>query len=339
MIAVPQAGLHFDPPVFFRTDTWNGNEKGTSSVKLLYQSIKDGCLELGVDCDYVQAGKDIVISWGGSRNFKINSEQKEIYFEHGWLHRWGYQASTAGVNFKHVIANKPLPNLDGEKISLVKKECDKLQNYWSSKSKNTLNKVSLPKKYYICPIQSPRGSYFKDVKSEFSSVSDDKTDAAYYKLAQLTISKVLSLNLDAPVVFKQDPRDPREYGSVLDLPEDCMFISSGDGISLHEILLAPQCLGAIGINTNALHEAMLCGKKCIVFGQMVWDEGRINCPFPDFFDKDFFIKPFFEDEHCLSYLYKLFSNQWYVSDFNNPIILANAMKHMDELDAFSIREL
>lgn len=334
MIAIPQAELHFDPPVFFRTDTWNGNEKGTSSVKLLYQSIKDGSLEMGVDCDYSPVEKDIIISWGGGRGFKNKKNQKEIYFEHGWLHRWGYQASVQGVNFKHTVINKELKVLNNGQKEFVRNECKGLQQYWNNKSKNSLCDLSIPKRYYVCPIQSPRGLFFRDVKSEFSFVFDDKTDAAYYKLAKSTIEKVLSLNIDAPIIFKQDPRDIRNYSELLELPDDSLFINSSQGVSLHNLLLDERCLGAIGINTNALHEAMVCGKKCIVFGQMVWDENRVNCPFPDFFDKEFFETSLFDDSKCMSYLYKLFSHQWYSSDFSNPMILNNFMNYIDDLDAF-----
>ncbi|WAG07290.1 hypothetical protein NRZ30_20025 [Aeromonas jandaei] len=323
-VSIPQGFKVFSPPLFDRTDIWNGNELGSLSVKLLFTTFYRSLVELGYDV--CEETSDINLNWGGGGN---NIKQKTLFFEHAWAPRFAYQFSNTGVNYNHACTQIPYSDIDAL-------ELDRLEKYRMCVLKHytlRLNKdFHEPKNDFILvPLQSPRNNYFIDRLSVFSKYANDKSENAYWGIAQEIIKSVEALNIDLPVVYVQDPRDTRDYDNVLSTKLKSTFITYKDKVSIHDYFSSDKCKLVVGINTNALNEAIFWNKKVLSFGELI--ESGSSRIIPSNVDE----LSSFEDANYWKYLDRLYRNTWFLSDFADPMIvkcIIDTDKYVDRIKTY-----
>jgi len=325
-VNIEQAYKVFNPPIFDRTDIWQGTEGGTLSVKLLFLTLYKTCLELGYKVG--SSNGDISINWGG----RINKDLSNVlYFEHAWGPRNSYQFSPTGVNYNHYCVNSSVEVTNEELVNVRKYRDSVLRGL---QLKLTGKSIPINSNFVLVPLQSPRNNYFSDVKSRFSEYANDKSDTAYWNLSQEIIDSVEELNLDYPVIYLQDPRDHRSYADELSYKKDSLFITSKDGFSLHDFLASKECKLVAGINTNALNEAIFWERDVISFGELV--DSSANRLVPNTINEKLFSN---NPEVYWQYMTRLYRNTWSLADFSDPLMVSSIFETKGKLDRIEIQDL
>lgn len=324
-VKMEQAFTVFNPPLFDRTEIWQGSESGSLAVKLLFQAIYKSFIDIGTSvCD--QDG-DVAINWGGNRS---NQVLPTLYFEHAWGPRHAYQFSPTGVNYNHKCVNARIPINEKDMIAACSYRDSVVKELSRFRTKNFIEPKS---NFVLVPLQTPRNNYFSDIDSRFSKFALDKSDAAYWGIAQEIILAVEELDLGLPVIYAQDPRDTRNYASELNIKSDSVFISSRNSVSIHDYLSSEKCKFVIGINTNALNEAIFWQRDVISFGELI--DNKNDRIIPSSIDDTMLSK---NEDNYWEYMIRLYRNTWYLSDFVNPVIVKNILSSHGEFDRVATME-
>ncbi|MEY8215880.1 MAG: hypothetical protein RPR97_15525 [Colwellia sp.] len=324
-VKIEQAFKVFNPPLFDRTEIWQGTESGTLAVKLLFQAFYKSLIDLGYSAG--NKSGDVAINWGGKRS---NQTSETLYFEHAWGPRHAYQFSSTGVNYNHRCSNsrKSLTQMDVREAKLYR---DRIVAELSRF--RTKNFIEPENDFVLVPLQTPRNNYFTDVDSRFSKFALDKSDSAYWGISQEIILAVEELDLGLPVIYVQDPRDLRDYASELIIKSNSKFITSKHGRSIHDYLSSDKCKFVVGINTNALNEAIFWGRDVISFGELI--DNKNNRIIPSSVDGVMLSD---NEDLYWEYMVRLYRNTWYLSDFVNPIVVKEIITSMGKLDRVDTME-
>jgi len=333
-INFPLAQSGFEPPLFKNTAKWDGRLSGIqdleNSFKVLYRTLQI----LGHDINQTEE-PDIIFHWcGKGLNYKSNS--KLIILEHGWIPRWSYQMSNLGTNSQGHYATAHIPNtylgMSKEKImKTMNSYLINLQNIY----KLNLERFDVTYPFILVPFQLATDINLKQSNTEF---------AKYYKtsnleFAQALIDYIYSFNLPYHIIFKQHPTDSTDL-TKLKIRAIDLLISASDKISVHSLFATGQCKLTIGINSNTLHEALIWRIPVIALGDLIWHKDIKNRPL----EKD--VNKFKEaiqeysglDSKVYYYLYHIIRNQWFLSDFQNPLIVQRILDTCGTCEAYQTRK-
>ncbi len=344
-ISFPQADTLFSPPLFWPTEKWKGGSRsGFRHIKNVYQTLYATMEDMGCfvnRCPPEDA--DLVFDWSEKHDSSQMNENR-IIIEHGWLPRSSYQVSPLGTNSRsHVAMNYRLRDLNTAEENYVLKQISVMKKVFSLKViKNNVGKIdsTVKKPFVFFPFQLATDfnlRYSNSIFSEFYS-QDPKDNGRF---AQACIDLMENAHFPFPVIYKQHPADKNRLADIVNIKnKKSLLIENHEGISSSDVLSSDNCKLIISINSNTLHEALVWGVRGISLGTLLWDEDTPHRPFPkDISDDDFFLrKDVAIDKKTISYLFNVFSNQWYLSDFQNPLIVEQLIRHKGAIVPLHLRE-
>ena len=261
-----------------------------------------------------EGGDSIVVTWNG-RHIPPG-KRTVIYCEHGWLPRWDYQLSTAGINADNHIApfewggRKLTSTLADEvdaHLARIRQGGPTTHPYMQTEREAL---VDLPQAFLLVPLQ---------IENDTNII---RHVPPMLRKMQHFIDYVSGFNPNLPLLFKQHPADARSKNCQLLLRlrrrQDVFFEHSRGNI--HQILKSGRCKGIISLNSNVVHDGLLWNIPSVVLGNNIWPRSG-QSPFMRAVPKDWRDMPrFFEaSEPCrMAYCHFLMRNQWTVEDISNP---------------------
>lgn len=344
-ISFPQADNDYTPPLFFPTENWKGGSRSgfrslKNALQVLYATLED----MGYPVNRCSPDSvDVVFDWSGKvQNYSTTGTI--LYMEHGWLPRYAYQISCKGTNSKSHVANGyKFTELGEVEKLIVNKFSDRMRIIFNSKSnlaENTkiLDHITCPHILFPLQLATDYNLLYSNTHLSKYYGSDANSNA---ELAQGCIDYVESAKLPLPVVFKQHPVDKTE-----DLPSKLRFrddrnrlITNRDQVSTTDIFATDLCKLVISINSNTLHEALVYDIPGISLGTLIWNESVDHRPFPKDLTnvQNLLDQGKNENSHRTSYLYHLIRNQWFLSDFQNPLIVKALIDTKAHVTPFELR--
>ncbi len=305
----PQA-TDFSPHLFESTHKTihTVSKTGILSVELLFKTLNKTLNYIGAT-----SSRNIYI-WGKDKTYarQFGRFDKLFFFEHGWLPRSSYQMSPDGINFSAHFAKwkyDPSKKTDPD-INPVINNLRKL--YFPPEKTESIIKED----YIIFPFQMSNDFNLKYAGEPFSSYfSRDKSQISKY--LQFCIDYISDFNLDMPVVFKQHPMDTQDASRLKLRRKQDRFILNSDNVSLGALL--NKARGLVTVNSNSLHEALVLNVPVKVLGNFLADISEYHNIFGNLLTP--FIQNPLKNIKIHQYLRHVLSNQWYLSDFNNPLMV------------------
>jgi hypothetical protein len=213
-----------------------------------------------------------------------------------------------------------------DKKDYVQKQLSIMRDFFTSKiDESTHQKINgiIKSPFVLFPFQLATDFNLKYSRSIFSKYySHDSKDNIQF--AQACIDYVENSPLNIPIIFKQHPSDRNILNGNINIGnKDSVLIENDADISSISLLSSPNCKLVVGVNSNTLHEALVFGVPIVALGTLLWNDEVSPRPFlKELNNVDMIIgKNIFQDEIMSSYLYNLFSNQWFLTDFQNPLIV------------------
>jgi hypothetical protein len=316
-ISFPLADDQFHPPLFWPTEIWKGGSRsGFRHLKNAYQVLYATMEDMGYfvnRCPPAEA--NMVFDWS-EKNDSSSINSQRIFIEHGWLPRSSYQLSNLGTNARSHIAKNFRPGaLEPEQERYVLKQLSVMRQIFDSRiSKRSLQKI---KDFISMPFNL---RYSNSVFSQYYSPDPQ----ANIMFAQACVDYIENSSLSLPVVYKQHPADRSRLGDVLRIKnKDSVLIENSDDMASIDLLGSGQCKLVVAINSNTLHEALVFSIPVVALGTLLWDEDAGSRPFVRDLNQAGTLAGHdpLSERSILAYLYQLFSNQWYLSDFQNPLMV------------------
>jgi glycosyltransferase involved in cell wall biosynthesis len=297
-------------------------------VNDLLDALADTCRDLGHSVTrsvdrFDRQRKVVNFVWNGRAH---HCAGPTFYCEHGWLPRWDYQISQAGINADHDDA--PFvwngERLTDEEVLQVEAHIERIKKGAprSTEYIQTTAPVSsdLPEDFLLVPLQMERDTNIL------------RHAPARLRSMQRLIDHVSAANPPYPVIFKQHPADARRRSQQLRLRlrrrQD--LLRPHDAGNIHQLLRGGGCRGIITINSNVVHDGMIWDVPGIVLGKNVWPtDGK--SPFLHSLPADW---TRLELQRCdkewiarrQAYACFLMSTQWSLADARNPDKIRTLLK-------------
>jgi hypothetical protein len=327
-VSFPLADSLFKPPLFQPSEQWpNLNRSGMRHLKNAYQVLYATMEDMGYlvnRCGPVEA--KVVFDWS-EKNHSSADNKARIIIEHGWLPRSSYQLSAHGTNARsHVAKNFRLTVPEAQQVHYVLNQVAVMRRIFESViSANGTNELRqlIGEPFIFFPLQLATDFNLKFSNSPLAQYysADPKANVA---LAQACVDIMEQADLALPIVYKQHPADKTVLGDVLKLRDQrSVLIENKHAISSLEVLGSGDCQLVVSINSNTLHEALMFSLPVIALGSLLWQERDDSRPFAGALHaaKDLIGHDPLADANTQGYLYQLFANQWYLSDFQNPLMV------------------
>jgi hypothetical protein len=343
-INFPQAEKDFDPPLFYPTEKWKGGSRwGYLDLKSAFQVLYRSLNMMGYvvnECD--DQNVDIVFNWAGR---KIEHRAStEIFMEHGWIPRWSYQISDLGTNSKsHCAQNYNNVMLNHEERAFVINYIKKMQQIFAIgmvEGKVTQVRKSIGEPFILFPFQLATDFNLKHSNSDFVKYYS-KDPANNIHFAQACVDYLEKAQLPLPIVFKQHPGDHNDLRNTIKIRnKKNMLLNNKHQLSTHDIFASGLCRLVISVNSNTVHEAAIWAIPSICLGTLIWNEQSTPRPFPQSVESAenlIGVKPM-DSEACVAYLYHLIKWQWFLSDFQNPLMIQELIKSHGRCEPFTVRQ-
>ena len=325
----------FPHPMFDTNNRPDLNSLGTYYKFLFYKTFI-GTIK-GNDAFFKDNGvKPMDILWS-EKNIPYANLSDQLIVEHGWLPRSSYQISSNGANSRGAVAGTGqvgfIDKLGGQ---------EKLQQKISSLRTSFLHRplssrLDLPPEYIVAPFQTG-----DDLNLKFSGTIFEQ----YYnipdstrKFGQAFINYVEENILPFPVLFTQHPADHSHPNYQISKKAN-RFISHQSGLRTIDLIAAQnRCKGIITVNSNVIHEGLCLEIPCCCLGRLLWSDAD-SAPLPTTIAEliDALETNVLDNNRALEYLAKLLSFQWYLSDFQNPMIVLKILQHGDAVIPLDIRK-
>ena len=116
-------------------------------------------------------------------------------------------------------------------------------------------------------------------------------------------------------------------------------MENNDGFSTHDLFASGLCRLAVSINSNTLHEAIAWDIPAVSLGTLLWNSTNAAPPFPGI-DKaeQTMCTHVSENEEIMAYMYHVIKNQWFLSDFHNPLIVRELIETAGRCEPWSVRK-
>ncbi len=254
------------------------------------------------------------IVWNGRRH---RSPGPTLYCEHGWLPRWHYQISPAGINadshiapFRWPEATPPATVLEQARAHL-ESLCGGAGCRHEYMRTDREPPADLPRDFLLVPLQ---------IEQDTNIV---RHVPARLRRMQALIDQVSANDPPWPVLFKQHPADRRRANRHLRLrvrrQQD--QVRPHDRGNIHQILKSGRCRGVISLNSNVVHDGLLWNVPAVVLGDNVWPR-EAKSPFYLGLPQDWGrFEAYFEDPEIragqLAYVHFLITHQWTLEDARN----------------------
>ncbi len=333
-VKFPKLKNSFLPHVMFPTEVdKNRSRIGTHYVFLFFKTFVQTIQlynEMFADLSPVE------IVWS-EKKLENATSLRSLIVEHGWLPRSSYQISFSGANGRaappNLMGGGEYIEIIGGKSSLISR-LDILKKGFLSKKPVKINFES-DEEFVVVPLQMGNDLNLRDSSTKFSE-HYGKYDSTSLLVADL-VDTINSYDLPFPIYFTQHPVDHREHNVYL---RKCdRFVRANSGISTMDLIRHVNCRGIISINSNVVHEALCLNVPCCVLGRLFWRDDQ-HSPFMSD-PVTFFNNPSTYPHNCpqvLEYLAKLFCYQWFLSDFQNPLIVKEIISKSETIIPFQIRQ-
>jgi hypothetical protein len=324
----------FPHPMFDTNQRPNLNHMGTYYKLLFYKTFISTIKEN--DVFFRDNGiNPIDILWS-EKNIPCATLPDQIIVEHGWLPRSSYQISTKGANSRGAIARTREVGFI-ERIGGQKNVLEKISNLRSCIHYKSLSEYTdLPLEYIVAPLQTGDDLNLKYSGTIFERYHNLPNSSL--KFGQAFINHIESSKLPFPVIFTQHPADHSQLDYHISRTDN-RFISNRFGLRTIDLLAASKrCKGIISINSNVIHEALCLGIPCCCLGRLLWNDTD-SPPLPSTITEliNKLDTNILDDALILEYLAKILSFQWYLSDFQNPMIILNMLQQKDLAIPLEIR--
>lgn len=350
-ISFPQADLLYDPPLFYprrlrqRIETLATNRHVENAFTTLYATL----CSLGYAVNHETPQKaDLAIGWKsplGDVDFDKHAKRPPVLvMETGWLPRSTYQISDCGANaLSHVAKQYRFRNLTAGQEQLVHNHVVRMRQIFrlnvNADRVSALGK-ELAEPFILFPFQIARDMNLLHSNTEFRRFYYNTKVSGNIAFAQACIDHLEAARLPLPILFKQHPVDRTDLRSTLKLRDPKNQILTNDQkISTLDLFASGQCKLVVSVNSNTLHEALAWNIPTISLGTLIWDESREDRPL----DKDLSAAERLlgqenaMDPTRLSYLYHLMTNQWHLSDLQNPLIVQELMRTRGHAVPYELR--
>jgi len=313
----PQA-VDFLPHLFDSThkSIHTVSKTGILSIELLFKTLNKTLNFIGDT-----SSRNLYI-WGKETAYaeQFGDFDKIFFFEHGWLPRTSYQMSPDGINSAAHFSNWKYGSIKKTDLD-INPIIKNLAAFYPKPA--GFRRETILTDYIIFPLQMGNDFNLKYAGAPFSSYfSRDKSHTLKY--LQFCIDYISDYNLDIPVLFKQHPMD-KEDGSHLKLRrKKDMLVTNTDNVSLSELLHAKNCKGLVTVNSNSMHEALILNVPVKALGNFLASQTEYKAIFGDLHTA--FIQNPLHNIKIQEYVKHVLSNQWYLSDFNNPLIIREMIK-------------
>lgn len=329
-INFPLAQSGFEPPLFTQTEKWKeGSKWGMVDLKNAFQVLNRTLNFLGyeVNEDSVK-NSDIIFHWCG-KNSTYNSKAKVIIIEHGWLPRWSYQISPLGTNSENHITKKFEPTYNWNEGKKLINYIYNLQKIYKLQIKKIL-KMANP--FILIPFQLATDINLQQSNTIFSKYYGKSN----LEFAQAIVDYIYDFELPYKIIFKQHPTDKIDFSN-LKIKKSDRLIKANEKIATHELFATRNCKCVIGINSNALHEALIWNIPTIALGNLMWGGNRILENRLELTENEIGKLPL-QNQKILAYLFHLIKNQWFLSDFQNPLMVKKLIETNGMCEPYKIRK-
>lgn len=333
-ISFPQADENYYPSLFFPTEhRCEANRINTDlDIKVAFLTLYGTMRRLGCAvnaCGPNQA--DLTVEWAG-KNACSRPQNTPLIMEHGWLPRTSYQISDCGANAQsHVAKAYRFRELNARQEQFVLGYLEKMRRIFRfriDEAKATRVAGRFNGLFILFPLQLANDFNLRYSHSPFERYYSPKRKGTV-RFAQACIDHLEAARLPLPILFKQHPSDKNDLQSALKLrnPRN-QLITNDQEIGVVDLFATGRCKLVVSVNSNTLHEGLVWDIPAIALGTLLWDESREDRPL----DKDLAAaerllgQPTALDADRLSYLYHVITNQWYLSDFQNLLIVQELIR-------------
>jgi len=343
-VLFPQADTDFDPPLFFPTEIWKGgSQSGYRNLKNAFQVLYSTLRDLGYPVNFsAPRFPPVIFDWSG-KHHDSNEHTDVIFMEHGWLPRTTYQLSVLGTNSRsHIARNYSHKELESSDIELVLEYLARMRLLFAKSVSATDRERSagLTQGYpfVLVPFQLATDFNLKYSNSRFSEFYSSDA-SANIRFAQAIIDYVESYDLGMTVYFKQHPVDDSNLEDLKFKRSSSRLLTNASKLSTAALLSSKECQLVVSVNSNTLHEALVWDVPAIAMGTLMWNEEKSNRPFPKELDSahEQLGNKIDTDMSRLSYVNNLMENQWYLSDFNNPLIAEKIVSSRANINPLELR--
>lgn len=254
-----------------------------------------------------EVGHDIAFVWNG-RGYRPSGPT--IYCELGWLPRWSYQLSWKGINAEHHAANAKLNEI-------TKLEMDDAAEYLDS------IRVGCPLHYkYMEPTNGVRN----DLPEEFilaplqveTDLNMQHVPAALTK-QQGFIDHISEHDLPLPVVFKKHPAKWQRKREIVQRRKQDIIADHSNEHNIFAYLKHPGCKFVVTLNSNTVHDALLCDVPSFALGVGFWPKSVFPDHVPMRIELDDIRRKWEAGKTKRSaYILHLRDTQWTLKDAENP---------------------
>ncbi|HSA06213.1 MAG TPA: hypothetical protein P5556_03450 [Candidatus Gastranaerophilales bacterium] len=318
---------------FFENEKFKNEINAYIDIRGAYNTLYKTLKSSNASLNYLDAKfADLFICWSNKHDIKNSNK---IFMEHGWLPRFSFQLSPLGSNaLGHYAKEYVFNEITDKQRDSILRHFSTLKFYFEQNidfKKIDYLKEQIKEEFVIFPFQLANDFNLKHSNSCFARFYEPE-QGENHLFAQECINFAEKHVDNIKIIFKQHPVDNTENFSekvFYDNKKNSLILKE-DKISLTELFLTGLCKGIISVNSNSVHEALLWGIPSICAGTLIWNEDTVknNRPFgKDLEDLDKIFKlNVLEDQKTLSYINNILKNQWYLSDFQNPLMV----KHLIE---------
>jgi hypothetical protein len=328
IVSFPLADTLFSPPLFRPTEQLpHLSRSGMRHVKNAYQVLYATMEDMGYLVNRCPPERAAVVFDWSEKNGTAYDDRSRIIIEHGWLPRSSYQLSPRGTNARsHVATTFRLGVPTASETRYVLQQLAIMRRVFAvggaSAGTGVLQR-RLREPFVFFPLQLATDFNLRYSNSPLAQCYSPNPEANV-ALAQACVDLVEEADLPLPVLFKQHPADRTALGQRLRFRDPRhLLIENTDATTSLDVLGSNLCRLVVSINSNTLHEALVFGLPVVALGSLLWQERPDARPFasalrdaPGLLGHD----PL-TDVGTISYLYQLFANQWYLSDFQNPLMV------------------
>lgn len=339
-ISFPQADSDYRPALFAPTEIWRvGSRAGYRHIKnaftVLYATLEDmGC---PVNRTPVEQA-DIVLRWS-TKHMPKSGERAPLILEHGWLPRFSYQLSDSGSNAQsHVAKAYQHVDLSADQRRTVLAFVERMRLIFQRGVQVDAH-LPINEPFVLVAFQLATDFNLRFSNSLFSRFYSEDA-GANIKFSQAIVDHVEAANLPYRVVYKQHPSDRSDLRKNLRIAASgSLLVANDDSASTHDLFASGLCRLVVSVNSNTLHEGLVWGIPALALGTLIWDEDCDIRPLP----KDLVEGAVqagisvMEDPRCLSYLWHLMKNQWYLSDFQNPLMVTEIIRTHGRCEPYRLR--
>ncbi len=207
------------------------------------------------------APDELAVVWNGR---SIRPVGPLLYAEFGWLPRWDFQLSPAGINADSHVApfvwdGKPLAPADA---AMVERRLEEIrQGGWDKPlymQTGAAGVDDLPAEFLLVPLQVERDTNIQ------------RHVPLRYRQMQAFVDDVGRADPPWPVIFKQHPADHANAQLRLRLLRKQDQVRPHARGNIHQLLKCGRCRGIVSLNSNVVHDGMLWDVPAVVLGRNVW---------------------------------------------------------------------